>query len=95
MSDADRDHDWVNPDDTQADIIDHLERLARGDELDVDVPTGRLTIQRDGNEWVAEHYGLGGGWCWRERWDRRDARLYLTQWDDTDDKEIAVRYRPK
>jgi hypothetical protein len=82
MTDDDRDHDWVDPDATRADIADHLERLARGDTLRVREPTGSLQIQRDGPEWVVDHWGTGGGWCWRERWETREVRLYLTQWDD-------------
>jgi len=93
-TDDDREHDWVDPADTRADIRDHLDRLARGDELRVREPTGELEIQRDGPEWVVEHFGPGGGWCWREQMTARDVRLYLTQWDEDPDKSIELKYEP-
>jgi len=90
----DREHDWVDPANTQADIRDHLDRLARGDTLRVREPTGSLQIQRDGPEWVVEHRGPGGGWCWREQMATREVRLYLTQWDEDPDKSIELKYEP-
>jgi hypothetical protein len=94
MTDTDREHDWVTPADTMADLRDHLDRLARGDRLDVSTPTGTFRIRRNGPEWDVEHFGRGGGWCWRETWSTRRTLAHLTQWRDDDQFDaISVRYR--
>ena len=85
--------DWVRPSRTEASLREHLQRLARGDRLDVDEPTGTLRIERRGPEWRVTHLGTGGGFCWRERMSTRRLLDYLTQWQNRERfDEIELRY---
>jgi len=85
--------EWIDPTDTEASIREHVDRLARGDRLDVDTPTGTERIERRGPEWRLTHLGTGGGWCWSERMDTRRLVDYLTQWRSREGFDpITVRF---
>lgn len=87
-----RNDDWIDPADTEASLRDHVERLARGDRLDVDTPTGTERIERRGPQWQLSHFGSGGGWYGREQLTTRAVVDYLTQWRDQDFDPIRVRF---